>query len=108
MGLLHDNDEQYGDEWMEEINFEVDDCCSDLNDYLISRKDNPRLGTMLRASIADEYLKRSAHDERLTEGISDLANQLNKMSIKIDQNSEKQEMTKYLLEMKRYSKGRIT
>ena len=46
MGLLHDDDEQYGDEWMEEINFEVDDCCSDLNDYLISRKDNPRLGTM--------------------------------------------------------------
>ena len=32
MGLLQEDDEQYGDAWMEEINFEVDDCCSDAND----------------------------------------------------------------------------
>ena len=49
---------------------------------------------MSKASIVDEYLKRSVHDESLTEGISDLANQLNKMSINMDQNSEKQGMSK--------------
>ena len=32
MGLLQEDDEQYGDAWMEGINFEVGDCCSDAND----------------------------------------------------------------------------
>ena len=62
---------------------------------------------MSKASIVDEYLKRSVHDESLTEGISDLANQLNKMSIKMDQNSEKQGMSKNLLERKRHKKAEL-
>ena len=63
---------------------------------------------MSKASIVDEYLKRPVHDESLTEGISDLANQLNKMSsIKIDQNSEKQRMSKNLLERKRHKKAEL-
>ena len=41
MSPLQEDDEQYGDEWMEEINFEVGDCCSDVNDFLTSRKDDP-------------------------------------------------------------------
>ena len=40
MGLIKEDDEQCGDEWMEEINFEVYDRCSDLNDYLISRRND--------------------------------------------------------------------
>ena len=64
MSSLQEDDEQYGDEWMEEINFEVDDCCSDVNDFLTSRKDDPSTETMSKASI-----KRSVHDESLTEGI---------------------------------------
>ena len=83
-GLLQENDKQYGDEWMEEINFEVGDCCSYVNDYLISRKDDSPLEIMSKASIVDEYLNRSVHDESLTQGISYLANQLSKMSIKMD------------------------
>ena len=82
MGLLKENDEQNGNEWMEEINFEVDDCCSDLNDYLISRKDDPPSETTLKASIVDKYLNRFVHDKSFTEDISDLANQLNRGSIK--------------------------
>ena len=62
---------------------------------------------MSKASIVDEYLKRSVHDESLTEGISDLANQLNKMSINMDQNSEKQGMSKNLLERKRHKKAEL-
>ena len=54
MVLLQEDDEQYGDEWMEEINFEVDDCCSDENDYLISWKDDPPSETMSKTSIVDE------------------------------------------------------
>ena len=74
---------------MEEINFEIDDCCCDVNDYLISRREDPPLETMSKASIVDKYLSRSVHEKGLTEGISDLANQLNKISIKIHQNNEK-------------------
>ena len=85
MGLLKKDDEQYGNEWMEEVYFEVDDCCSDVYDYVISRRHNPPSETISKASIVDEYLNGSVHDESLTEGISDLANQLNRMSIKMDQ-----------------------
>ena len=92
---------------MEEINFEVDDYCSDVNDYLISRKDDPTSETMSKASIVDGYLKRSVHDESLTEGISDLENQLKKMSIKMDQNSENQDILKNLLERKRNTKAEL-
>ena len=48
---LLQEDEQYGDEWMEEINIEVDDCFRDVNDYLISRKNYPPSETMSKASI---------------------------------------------------------
>ena len=63
MGLLQEDDEQYGYEWTEETNFEVDGCCSDVNDYLISRKVDQPSEVMSKASIVDEYLKRSVHDE---------------------------------------------
>ena len=63
MGLPQEYDEQYSDKWMEEINFEVDDCYSDVNDHLISRKDNLPSYIMQKASIIDEYLKTSSHDE---------------------------------------------
>ena len=66
MGLPQEYDEQYSDKWMEEINFEVDDFYSNVNDYLISRKDNLPSNIMSKASIIDEYLKTS--DEILTDG----------------------------------------
>ena len=47
IGHLQDGDEQYDNEWMEEINFEVDDYCSHVNDYSISRKND----NMSKASI---------------------------------------------------------
>ena len=54
--MLQEDDEQYGDEWMEEINFQVDDCCMNVNGYLISRKDHPASETTPMASIVDKYL----------------------------------------------------
>ena len=83
MGLLKEGDEQYGHERMEEINFDVDDCCSDVNYHLISRRDDPPSETMSKASIVDECLNRSGNVESLTEGMSDLANQLKRISIKM-------------------------
>ena len=65
---------------------------------MISRKDDPPPGTMSKASIVDKYLNRSVHNESLTEGISELANQLNMMSMKMHQNSEKQEISKIYVE----------
>ena len=107
MVQLKEGNEQYGFEWMEEINFEVNDCCNDANDYLISRRDNPPSETISKASIVDGNFNRSVHDESLTEGISDLANQLNNMSLKMSQNSEKQEISDNLLGREIHTKADI-
>ena len=92
---------------MEEINFEIDDCCSNVNHYLISRREDPPLETMSKASIVDKYLSRSVHDKSLTEGISDLANQLNKISIKIHQNNEKNKRYQKTFLKEKHAKAEI-
>ena len=68
MGLLKEDEKQYVDEWIEDINFEVDDCCINVNDYLISRREDPPSETMSKVSIVAKYFNRSVHDESLTEG----------------------------------------
>ena len=62
---------------------------------------------MSKASIVDKYLNRSVHNESLTDNISELANQLNMMSMKMHQNSEKQEMSKIYMEGKRHTKAKL-
>ena len=42
---------------------------------------------MSKASIVEEYLTGSAQEEISNPGISDLANELNKLTIKMDENS---------------------
>ena len=76
MDLLDEDDDQYSDEWMEEITFNIDDCCSDINDYIISRKADPPSETISKASFVEEYIHKSVHEEMSFESISDLANQL--------------------------------
>ena len=75
---------------------------------MIKRKDDPPPETMSKASIVDKYLNRSVHNESLTDSISELANQLNMMSMKMHQNSEKQEMSKIYVEGEEAYKGQIT
>ena len=63
MQLLPENDENYGDDWVEDISFNVDECSSEINEYLISRRDDPPSDTMSKASIVGEYLTGSAQKE---------------------------------------------
>ena len=63
MQLLPENDENYGDDWVEDISFNVDECSSEINEYLISRRDDPPSDTMSKASIVEEYLTGSAQKE---------------------------------------------
>ena len=54
---------------------------------MISRRDGPPSDTISKASIVEEYLTGSAQEEISNPGISDLANELNKLTIKMDENS---------------------
>ena len=56
MQLLPENDKNYGDDWVEDISFNVDECSSEINEYLISRKDPPS-DTMSKASIVESTLQ---------------------------------------------------
>ena len=64
----------------------MDECSSEINEYLISRRDDTTSDTMSKASIVEEYPTGSAHEEISNGGISGLANQLNKLTIKMGEN----------------------
>ena len=87
MQLLPENDESYGDDWVEDINFNVDECSSEINEYLISRREDLPSDIMSKASIVEEYLTGSVQEEISNGDISDLANELNKLTIKMGENS---------------------
>ena len=87
MELLAENDQNYSDDWIEDISFNVDECSREINEYLISRRDDPLPDTISKASFVNEYLRGFVQEEISNEGISDLANQLNKLTIKVGENS---------------------
>ena len=87
MHLLPENDEN----WVEDISFNVDEYSGEINGYLISRRDDSPSDTMLKASIVEEYFIGSVQEEISNGGISDLANQLNKLTIKVGENSTNKE-----------------
>ena len=72
---------------VEDISFNVDEYSSEINEYLISRTDDPPSDTMSKASIVEEYLTGSVQEEISNGGISDLTNQFNKLTIKMGENS---------------------
>ena len=86
MQLLPEN-EIYGNDWVENINFNVDECSSEINEFLISRRGDPPSDTMSKPPIVQEYLTGTVQEEISNGGISDLANQLNKLTIKMGENS---------------------
>ena len=54
MQLLAENNENYGDDWIADINFNLDECSSEINEYLISMRNDPPSNTMSKASIVEE------------------------------------------------------
>ena len=87
MQSLTENDKNYGDDWIEDNKFNVDESSSEINEYLISRRDDPPSDTMSEASIVVKYLTGSVQEEISNGGISDLGNQLNRLKLKMGENS---------------------
>ena len=81
MELLEETDESFGDQWIEEITFHIYDCSSDINDCLISRKDDSPSGTMSKTALVGEYLRESITNDNPGESLSDLEKQMNNLSI---------------------------
>ena len=81
MELLEETDESFGDQWIEEITYDIDDCSSDINDYLISRRDDLPSDTMSKTALVGEYLKESITNDNPGEGLSNLEKQMNNLSI---------------------------
>ena len=67
MQLLAENDENYDDDSIEDISFNVDECSSEINEYLISKRGDPLSGTMSKASIIEEYLT-GCIQEKISDG----------------------------------------
>ena len=65
----------------------MDECSSEIKEFLISRRGDPPSDTMSKPPIVQEYLTGTVQDEISNGGISDLANQLNKLTIKMGENS---------------------
>ena len=49
MQFLSENDENYGDDWTEDISFNVDECGSEIKKYLICRRDDPPIRHHVKA-----------------------------------------------------------
>ena len=63
MQLIAENDENYGGDWIKDISFNVDEWSHEINEYLISRRDDPPSNTMPKASIVGEYLTGSVQED---------------------------------------------
>ena len=91
MELLDETDESFSDQCMEEITFDIDDCSSEVNEYLISRKDDPPSDVMSKTSIVNQYLKESANKETEVEDVTELENRMIKLNLNQENNTETKE-----------------
>ena len=81
-------DEENCQEWILEIQFEIDTCNSTVQEYLDSRKDDPPSDTQSISSWAKQCLNNQIFqigeiedDGNSKEGFSDLANQMNQLTL---------------------------
>ena len=76
-------DDLFSDDWLVEVNAAVDDCSSEVNEYLVSRMDDPPSEAISKTSWVEQYLEKSDDKEDPGE-LSILANQLNQLAITTD------------------------
>lgn len=87
MQFLAENDKNFGVDWIEDISFNENESSSEIHEFLISRRDDRPTDTMSKASVVEEYLTGSVQEETSNGGVSDLDNQVNKLTIKMGENS---------------------
>ena len=81
MEKLAPDDPLFNDDWIAEVHILVDKCSSEVNEYLLSRVNHLPLDVMSNTAWAEDYLEKSEKHVTEREQLSDLAMQLNQLTI---------------------------
>ena len=85
MEELAPDDPLFNDDWIAEVNIAVDECSSEVNEYLLSRANDPPSDVMSTTAWVEDCLEKSEKHVIETEQLSDLATQLNQLTITSNQ-----------------------
>ena len=85
MEELAPDDPLFNDDWIAEVNIAVDECSSEVNEYLLSRANDPPSDVMSTTAWVKDCLEKSEKHVIETEQLSDLATQLNQLTITSNQ-----------------------
>ena len=85
MEELAPDDPFFNDDWIAEIDIAVDECSSEVNEYLLSRVNDPPSDVTPNAAWVEHCLERSERHVTETEQLSDLVTQLNQRTITSNQ-----------------------
>ena len=79
------DDPLFNDDWTAEVNISLDECNSEVNDYLLSRVDDPPSDVMSNTAWVEDSSEKSEQHVAEREQLSDLAMQLNQLTITSNQ-----------------------
>ena len=85
MEELAPDDPLFNDDWIAEVNIAVDECSSEVNEYLLSRANDPPSDVMSNTAWVEDCLEKSEKHVTETEQLSDLATQLSQLTITSNQ-----------------------
>ena len=85
MEELAPDDPLFNDDWITEVNKAIDECSSKVNEYLLSRANDPPSDAMSNNASVEDCLEKSEKHVTETEELSDLATHLNQLTITSNQ-----------------------
>ena len=71
MEKLAPDDPLFNDDWIAEVNIAVDECSSEVNEYLLSRVNVPPSDVMSNTAWVEDYLEKSEKYIKEREQLSD-------------------------------------
>ena len=90
MTELAPDDPLFNDDWIAEVNIAVDECSSGVNEYLLSRVNDLPSDVMSNTAWVEDCLQKSEKHITEREQLSDLATQLNQITIPSNQKGFRQ------------------
>ena len=90
MTELAPDDPLFNDDWIAEVNIAVDECSSGVNEYLLSRVNDLPSDVMSNTAWVEDCLQKSEKHITEREQLSDLATQLNQITIPSNQKEFRQ------------------
>ena len=85
MEELTPDDPLFNDDWFAEVNIAVDECSSQVNEYPLSKVNDPPPDVMLNTAWVEDCLEKSEKLITKRERLSYLVTQLNQLTITINQ-----------------------